>query len=65
MYSQNYETGVLEDLEKNVIFPAQPWWVDIYKIVFLWILQFSVCISVTFFKKKKKIATNTFVSFGE
>ena len=57
MYSQNNETGVLEVLEIKILFAAQPWWAEFYRIFlkfFQWILHFGDGISETFLKKKKK-----------
>ena len=57
MYSQNVETCILEFLENEIFFAAQPWWEDFYRIhkkFSLWILQFSGGISVSFLKNLKK-----------
>ena len=32
MYSQNVETCILEFLENEIFFAAQPWWEDFYRI---------------------------------
>ena len=32
MYTQNDEKGILEVLENKIVFAAQPWWEDLYRI---------------------------------
>ena len=33
MYSQNDEAGILDVLENKILFAAQPWWKDLYRIL--------------------------------